>query len=764
MMIPRIEKKMRKLSFSYYILLVFFILISGIITGLTIHDYLNEKETLEKNSAILNNQTEANIIEALQLTDAGLKLFDNTLNHQMREGLATFTDDYNRSGRNPELMDLGSLKKELGGNIDLYIINESGIIEFSTFPPDLGLDFRATPYFYEYLTRIRNSEGFFPDRVVREFSTGKYRKFAYMPTPDHNYILELGLSGEAFEKERQSLRYQDIISRVASRNPNLDHVKIYNTNRKLLNSSAGTKDPWADDILKDVIASRSSMEVPNRTARTSVKYLFVDLKDPDYGSDTSLVVELTYNNHQTEEALAGLITTRLIIALLVLLACSFAAFLFSRYLTIPIGEIVEDVDKIAKGDLGHKIRSTRGREFAKLETSINVMVSTLKDMIRKEQEIEQELRESEERYRVLFQKGAEGILVADLSSRKFLYANTAISKMLGYSVEELTSLGVGDIHPPEYLAYVISEFDALVTGERLRVTGIPVLTKDRTVRFMDIGGSSMLIGGKMGFAGFFIDITERKKAEEDLQKLNEELEMRVTQRTVQLESINRELESFSYMVSHDLRAPLRGIEGLSRIVREDYSGQLPEEGKKYLKMVEENVNQMKQLIDDLINFSHMNRKRLHPVRMNISDLVRETISSIGNEVTTRRVEFQCGDLPPATGDPAMIRLVFQNLLSNALKFSRTSPVSLIEIGSFRKDGRTVYFVRDNGVGFDMRYRDKLFGVFQRLHTGNEYEGTGLGLAIVQRIIHRHEGSIWAESEAGKGATFFFTLGGGEGGQ
>jgi light-regulated signal transduction histidine kinase (bacteriophytochrome) len=267
-------------------------------------------------------------------------------------------------------------------------------------------------------------------------------------------------------------------------------------------------------------------------------------------------------------------------------------------------------------------------------------------------------------------------------------------------------------------------------------------------------------GKIIGLIGIYTDITARKQVEEQLRQLNEELEARVSSRTAQLETINKELESFSYMVSHDLRAPLRAIDGFSRIVLEEYTGELPGEGKRYLSLVRDNVSQMKALIDNLINFSHMSRKSLNIVPVHPADIAREAFDDLRNEHAGRVVNIEIANLPPCRADPVMLKLVYINLISNALKFTRKGQESRIEIGSFRKNGQNVYFVRDNGIGFDMRYLPKLFAVFQRLHPVKEYEGSGLGLAIVQRIIHRHGGDVWAEAEIDRGATFFFTIDGG----
>ncbi|MFA6957746.1 MAG: ATP-binding protein [Thermoanaerobaculia bacterium] len=332
--------------------------------------------------------------------------------------------------------------------------------------------------------------------------------------------------------------------------------------------------------------------------------------------------------------------------------------------------------------------------------------------------------------------------------------NRKAEHLYGRSEAELRSMSYSELRavtapgtPNEELSHVESSARrALRTMHR---------AADGTALSVEISSRWVETKDMRGFVVIVRDVSEVVAAEKEVRRLHEELEERVIERTTQLAEANRELESFSYSVSHDLRAPLRAISGFGRILAHDYGQRLDDEGRRLLEIVRSSTQRMGELIDDLLEYSRAGRRQLSGREVDMNPIVRNIAGELAGEAPTAR--FEIAELPSAWCDAQLIRLVWSNLLSNAVKFSSVKPDAAIEVGSLREPGRTVYYVRDNGVGFDMRYAGKLFGVFQRLHTQREFDGTGVGLALVQRIVRRHGGEAWGEGEVDVGATFYFSL-------
>ena len=358
------------------------------------------------------------------------------------------------------------------------------------------------------------------------------------------------------------------------------------------------------------------------------------------------------------------------------------------------------------------------------------------------------LREAQELFKSAFDNAPIGVAVVGLDGR-FLRVNRSLCEMLGFAEPELLSTTFQKITHPDDLDASMANVRRVMEGEIDRYS----LEK----RYVGAGGRTVwvslsvsLVRDQEGEPLYFVDqikdVTEQREAAEELALRAEELAR-----------ANAELEQFSYSVSHDLRAPLRAIDGYSRILLEDFADDLDEEGKGYLMRVQANSQRMGLLIDDLLDLSRITRSPLRREEVDLSGLASSILAELEGSEPERRVQTGVAEGLVANADPGLLRVALENLLGNAWKFTSREPEAAIELGVTDRDGVEAFYVRDNGAGFDARYSDKLFAPFQRLHGDREFEGTGIGLATVQRVIHRHGGQVWAESELDEGATFYFTL-------
>jgi len=361
---------------------------------------------------------------------------------------------------------------------------------------------------------------------------------------------------------------------------------------------------------------------------------------------------------------------------------------------------------------------------------------------------------SEEKYKLLYDNSNNAIFIHDLAGQ-IIDVNISACEMIGFSKEKLRDKKIMDLHPPDYKEEVPGALDTVEQkGSYYKISKF----RKSNGSVIDVEISSSIIPFEKAIVqGIVRDITEKKKAEAKIQILNRDLEKKVKQRTMQLESANKELESFSYSVSHDLRAPLRHIESYTDLLEKRSSDKFDDNCRKYLQSIRSASRKMDELINDLLSLSRTSTAEMRLIKIDMNALVREVISEFKEDTSGRDIQYVFSNLGMVTADPNLLRQVMINLVSNAIKYTTRKKKARIEIGLISSATEDTVYIKDNGAGFDMKYEKKLFGVFQRLHDETEFEGTGIGLANVKRIITRHDGRIWAESILNEGASFSFTL-------
>ena len=364
---------------------------------------------------------------------------------------------------------------------------------------------------------------------------------------------------------------------------------------------------------------------------------------------------------------------------------------------------------------------------------------------------EQALQESEQRFREMFESHQAIMLLIESESGRIVDSNKAATEFYGYTREVLGKMNIADIN--QLPADEVAKQREKALSKQTKQFIFPHRLANGEIRTVEVNSSPIKINDQQILFSIIQDVTSREQSEKEIKKLNESL----NQQASELKIINNELEAFSYSVSHDLRAPLRSMAGFSSAMIEDYADKLDDQGKEYLKHIQDSSELMARLIDDLLKLSRVTRSDMNYEKVNLTDIAQESIVQLHEAEPQRKVSFSVAPDIIAFGDRNLLRIVLDNLLGNAWKFSSKITEPHIEMGMLVRNGKQTYFIRDNGVGFDMTYADKLFKPFQRLHIASDFAGTGIGLATVQRIIHRHGGEVWAESKVNEGATFYFTL-------
>jgi PAS domain S-box-containing protein len=442
----------------------------------------------------------------------------------------------------------------------------------------------------------------------------------------------------------------------------------------------------------------------------------------------------------------------------ILLGSVVLAFVLSsalqRLISEPILHLVDTVKTVA-GSKDYSVRAVKhgADELGSLIDGFNEMLSQI-------QAREMALRESEEQFRAMFELAGVGKIQVDPVTARMVRVNRKMCEITGYSEKELLALKITQLGHPEDHERDAAAFNRMMAGDAPEyAVDMRYVRKDGRIIWVAVNATLLrdASGRPQRTVGVIQDITDRMKAEDEIRALNAGLEERVKERTAQLETANKELEAFSYSVSHDLRAPLRSIDGFSRIIQDRYSTNLDSSAKGYFDRVREATRRMGQLIDDMLMLSRVTRTEMKRDDVNLSEMAEGIIQELRQRDPQRNVEFVAAQGAVAKGDAHLLHIVLDNLLGNAWKYSGKREVAKIEFGLAHADGKSAYFVKDNGAGFDMAYAERLFNPFQRLHTSSEFPGSGIGLTIVHRIIQRHGGSMWVEAAVDKGAAIFFKL-------
>ena len=448
-----------------------------------------------------------------------------------------------------------------------------------------------------------------------------------------------------------------------------------------------------------------------------------------------------------------------IVAFLILLSGFVIAYVLSKGLQQRISKPILSLAETAQIVSKEQDYSVRAKKIS--DDEVGLLTDAFNQMLKRIEQQTLDLSESEERMRSILNSAMTAVIVMDRNG-KITDWNLRAEKMFGWSRKEALNRDLADTIIPAGLRERhrsgLQRYLQTGKGEVFnRLLEMPALHRDGREFPAELSISSLKTKDVLTFCGFITDITERKQNEERIKLFNQQLEQRVQERTQELESVNKELESFSYSVSHDLRAPLRAIHGYMNIFADEYSSKFDDEAVRLTTIIMNNTQRMGRLIDDLLSFSQLGRKELIRTQTSMTQMVLSICEEQKRLENARSIEFVVHELPDMLVDTVTMRQVWINLISNAVKYTRNTEKAIIEIGSDDRDDEQMYYIKDNGAGFDMLYYDKLFGVFQRLHSQKEFEGTGVGLAIVQRIISRHGGKVWAEGKPNAGATFYFTL-------
>lgn len=705
----------------------------------------------------------------------GLKLWDSTYNRPLNHDMHILLGAYEESGRDPRRMSLSSVIGRMDplyrDRINLYLVNQSGVVEFTTDGQEYLMDMRRWPDFYERVKQMMEGDAFVPDEIVKGFnSDSPLRKFVYQPTSDHRYLAEIGLNvqNESVE-ERAALSYGSLVTYVLNQSPDLLDLNLISSMGTIIGKKAyqsGIPDPVTRNISMQVFETKERVIIPDTRNQTVTTYVFVPntVEDTPSAQYMNLVAKFTYSSADLNRLITYNFMLHVFLAISASIIAILLAGLVTSRITSPINQLVREIGLIAEGNLDQRISEAHHPELGRIADAVRTMVGQIAGVIR-------ELHASESRYRGLFNTSADAILIIDGDhiieanpSAETLFCSEGIT-LTGVMISSLCSPIWEYIHNPECWSRVSSPCPHHPSCS----SGTPGVCEadintgpiEQGGRFLNLRVVPLTHGDHPLLQVQIRDVTRRVEMEQELQRLNVDLERQVKERTVILEATIADLDSFTYTVSHDLRGPLRAIDGNAHLFQIKGKDWLPPEMVRYVSKIHDNIRLMDHLIDDLLNFSRMSREPLEREEVDMNLLVSEVCGEVFAQIPSSSINISCDDLPKARGDSALVRQVLVNLLGNALKFGKKGGCNQIRVTAEKEGDRIWYHVEDTGIGFDMRYADKIFDVFLQLHPEDTYEGTGVGLAIVKRIISRHGGHIRVQSEEGVGSMFSFSLEGGK---
>ncbi|MGL5925243.1 ATP-binding protein [Chroococcidiopsis sp.] len=729
----------------------------------------------------LLNQVNQNVIEE-SLTKAPLDEFESLLLNQMQSfEIVPYTAWGNQKG---EYVGIDRLRD---GRLHIEVVNDPSNPKYYTYTVnsqgERGKLVQVTPY-YEPRTRPWYKEAVQKGKAAWSpvyiwFNQKEMAIDAVLPVYDQNRNL-LGVLDTPLKLSRISDYLQHIsISRSG---------QIFILDRfGLLVASSDSYQPFSiaqGGKLQRLKASESKNPLVRSTARylTTNSNKLINIARPqqlEFSQDRQryfvdvhpfrdswgidwLIVAVIPEADFMEDIYATTRTTVLLCVMALLVAVIIGIFT-TRWIAKPIQRLNASAKHIANGEWDKTVEELgRSDEIGELAKSFNSMAVKLQKSFAEMQDLNAALSASERQLYQFLEAVPVGIIVHDPTG-KISYANQTAQHLLGKIISDATSEQLVTLYqvyrgdrpyPTEELPVMRA-----LKGETVTVDDLS-LHRDGKVIHLEVRSTPIRDDrGNIVYAILaFADISDRRRAEQEIRELNQSLERRVSDRTAELEAVNKELEAFSYSVSHDLRAPLRQIDGFSQILLSRYTDKLDDRGKDYLQRIHGNTKQMGELIDGLLALSRVNRSELQRTEVNLSELATEIAAKLEETQPERQIEWAIAPEIIVSGDARLLGVLLENLLNNAWKYTANQTQPRIEFSTLRQEnGQVVYFVCDNGAGFNMNYASKLFVAFGRLHSPAEFPGTGIGLATVQRIVHRHGGQIWAEGKVGKGATFYFTL-------